>query len=173
MLIKTKFKSKKPWREFQRQNSSKQSMVKPPLMTSLMTSMDSWVPVLQRSKKMKPKVRTSETRQQSEGRSSWISIRKETTLMRQVQMRVLILQTASSLNVKKKRIRSTWGRLQTVEIQSLWSKNWTQLRPHNQLLQANKQLKLRSKLKRRHLISKQLSELSWRLTSYNSLIMYS
>ena len=70
MLIKTKFKSKKPWREFQRQNSSKQSMVKPPLMTSLMTSMDSWVPVLQRSKKMKPKVRTSETRQQSEGRSS-------------------------------------------------------------------------------------------------------
>ena len=70
ILRKTKFKSTKPWREFQRQNSSKPSMDKPPLMTSLMTSMDSWVPVLQRSKKMKPKVRTSETRQQSEGKSS-------------------------------------------------------------------------------------------------------
>ena len=60
-----------------------------------------------RSKKMKAKVRTSETRQQSEERSSLTSIKKKTTKMKQEQMLDLILQTASKLGVMNQRASLT------------------------------------------------------------------
>ena len=60
-----------------------------------------------RSKKMRAKVRTSETRQQSEERSSLISTKKRTTQMKQVQMLVWILQTASRLGMMNQRASLT------------------------------------------------------------------